>query len=85
MKILKKGKIMQPKAYYKDTCERCGCVFEFTDTDIEEREKKLDGNVTYHCPYCSIRIEKRLSEVETRYVKEEFIPEDFRNDETKED
>lgn len=74
MKIIKKGKIMQHKAYYQDTCGYCGCVFEFTEADIEEREKKLDGKVTYHCPYCSRKIEKRLSELESREVEEEYNP-----------
>lgn len=85
MKILKKGKIIHTNAYYKDTCGYCGCVFEFTHADIEEQEKKLDGKATYRCPYCSRKIEKRLSELESREVKEEYIPEDFRDDEIKED
>lgn len=83
MKIIKKGKIMHHNVYCKDTCGYCGCIFEFTESDVEEsdRFKKV---VTYRCPYCSRKITKILSELESREVEEEYIPEDFRDDKQEE-
>ena len=85
MKILKKGKITQNKVYFEDTCGYCGCIFEFTQADVEEREKKIDGNITYRCPYCSRKITKRVSELKSREVEEEYIPTHFKNDKQKEE
>ena len=44
MKILKEGRVI----HYKQECEECGCIFEYTHSDIS------DDNVmeTIYCPYC---------------------------------
>lgn len=80
MKIIKKGKIIKQRIYFKDACESCGCIFEFTHEDIEAIERKPGGNVFYDCPYCGRRIKKRLNEVENRMVEEEYIPTIFKDE-----
>lgn len=74
MKIIKKGKIIKQNMYLKDTCFYCGCIFEFIPEEIELFERKPEGNVVYNCPYCGISIKKKLRDIETRMVEEEYIP-----------
>ena len=67
IKILKPGR--DPKNYaitYKKTCQRCGCEFEFeeSDCDLVEREKRLGGAVYAEiaCPHCHSKLLCRLDE-----------------------
>ena len=67
IKILKPGR--DPKSYavtYKKTCQRCGCEFEFEESDCDsvEREKRLDGAVYAEiaCPHCHSKLLCRLDD-----------------------
>lgn len=52
MKIIKPGNI-QP---IEKTCHICGCIFEYTPTDIQY-DKDLTGMNGYiNCPYCMTKI-----------------------------
>ena len=67
IKILKPGS--DPKNYavtYKKTCQRCGCEFEFEESDCDsvEREKRLGGAVYAEiaCPHCHSKLLCRLDD-----------------------
>ena len=67
IKILKPGR--DPKNYaitYKKTCQRCGCEFEFEESDCDsvEREKRLGGAIYAEitCPHCHSKLLCRLDE-----------------------
>ena len=50
IKILKPGRDLKNYAItYKKTCQRCGCEFEFEESDCDsvEREKRLGGAIWY--------------------------------------
>lgn len=52
MKIISKGKDIQPALYevdvYTITCEECGCLFEAQDTELYDS----GGFTMYRCPNC---------------------------------
>ena len=67
IKILKLGR--DPKNYvvtYKKTCQRCGCEFEFEESDCDsvEREKRLGGAIYAEitCPHCHSKLLCRLDD-----------------------
>lgn len=67
IKILKPGR--DPKNYvvtYKKTCQRCGCEFEFEESDCDsvEYEKRLGGAVYAEiaCPHCHSKLLCRLDD-----------------------
>lgn len=59
MKIIAHGKkpVHKP-AVYRGKCPYCGCVFEFNDNEVAERERIIDGMLklggmwTVKCPEC---------------------------------
>ena len=67
IKILKPGR--DPKncaVTYKKTCQRCGCEFEFEESDCDsvEREKRLGGAIYAEitCPHCHSKLLCRLDD-----------------------
>ena len=67
IKILKPGR--DPKNYavtYKKTCQRCGCEFEFEESDCDsvEYEKRLGGAIYAEiaCPHCHSKLLCRLDD-----------------------
>ena len=67
VKILKPGR--DPKNYvvtYKKTCQRCGCEFEFEESDCDsvEYEKRLGGAIFAEitCPHCHSKLLCRLDD-----------------------
>lgn len=56
MKIIKPGKIPEPKVY-EFTCQRCNCIFECTEKECQEHQEDDGGYyfswyMTYKCPTC---------------------------------
>ena len=67
IKILKPGRDLKNYAItYKKTCQRCGCEFEFEESDCDsvEREKRLGGAIYAEitCPHCHSKLLCRLNE-----------------------
>ena len=67
IKILKPGR--DPKnctITYKKTCQRCGCEFEFEESDCDsvEYEKRLGGAIYAEitCPHCHSKLLCRLDD-----------------------
>jgi len=70
MEIIRHGKINdKTDQLYELTCECCGCEFRFLDSEIESREKRLDGNCTIRCPECY----HRISFVRSNLPAEKFV------------
>ena len=51
IKIIKHG-----TQIYTVTCRRCGCIFEFTQEDINDEVSSNGGYVSINCPDCNYRI-----------------------------
>ena len=64
IKIIKPGKRF--RTFYKATCKRCGCEFEFENDDINCRERCLDGMAWIKCPTCNQAIKFKPLEIEYR-------------------
>ena len=67
IKILKPGRDQKSYAVtYKKICQRCGCEFEFEESDCDsvEREKRLGGAVYAEitCPHCHSKLLCRLDD-----------------------
>lgn len=73
-KIIKNGKMLETHVIYKDTCEYCGCEYEFEQTDVTSLEKTINGKATWHCPYCHKEIKKQLTTLESRTETTERLP-----------
>ena len=61
IKILKPGRDLKNYAItYKKTCQRCGCEFEFEESDCDsvEYEKRLGGAIYAEitCPHCHSKL-----------------------------
>jgi len=84
MKIIKLGKIKFTELVYKATCDKCGCEFEFDDTDVEEKESSLSYKKV-RCPCCSRKVECFIDFEEEGYPKRITIQRDFFDDGTFED
>ena len=67
IKILKPGRDPKNCAItYKKTCQRCGCEFEFEESDCDsvEYEKRLGGAIYAEitCPHCHSKLLCRLDD-----------------------
>lgn len=51
IRVIKHG-----KKIYTVTCRRCGCVFEFTNDDINDNHSSNGDYVSINCPECDNRI-----------------------------
>lgn len=71
MKIIKHGESKTEQKEYELECPCCRCVFNFTDEEIEAKEKSLDGYAWIHCPDCNTIIRFKPSEHQDIFVKEE--------------
>ena len=72
IKIIKDGvKPKRARAFYKATCNWCGCEFVFEHVDFFALEKRPNGNATIICPYCGNNITKRISQYEQIVVEVE--------------
>ena len=70
--IVKNGvKPKRKRVIFKETCERCGCEFEFEYEDFIVLDRRLNGFATVNCPYCSERITKQINQYEHREVEDE--------------
>jgi len=51
MKIIKEGAFKVRE--YQETCRCCGCVFLFTEEDVDIREQSRAGRLrVVKCPWC---------------------------------
>lgn len=67
IKILKPGRDLKNYVVtYKKTCQRCGCEFEFEESDCDsvEYEKRLGGAIYAEitCPHCHSKLLCRLDD-----------------------
>ena len=69
--IIKEGKLTEKHIIYKDTCDNCGCIYEFESSDVAT-EKTPDGYSFWECPYCHIKVSKKLKDLDSR-VDEKII------------
>ncbi|MBR4377980.1 MAG: hypothetical protein IKP50_03790 [Bacilli bacterium] len=72
IKIIKDGAMpKKTKIVFKETCDECGCEFEFELEDFVSRERRLDGYGTILCPCCNKIIKKKIEQYEQIEVEDE--------------
>lgn len=68
IEILEHGVSIRARAKkrFSITCPFCFCKFNFDDTDIISKEKKLDGSSYIACPECKkiIKFLENISQIE---------------------
>ncbi len=63
--IIREGALIERHIIYKDTCQDCGCIYEFESSDVTN-EKTPDGLSHWECPFCHSKVSKNLQNLVSR-------------------